>query len=316
MYSWNRKNWMDLDCSKLPCSSWYDMWKHQAIGPKWLQNIPHRQWCSPTTMCTTRECLYSWPHWNKVGPVGCRNFRRPWYIVQYSTQIRRFLCRRSRLSWGRVSRAPFVLFAPFAHCWYGRGHHHVKCSALTICHHGGPKLPQKIAFPRPAVLTALSSNHETRPQRAPSKKLSVTLFWCQIRMWFPVQVLWSTEVSKCFDFDSGCLYILYYIKCVSYICSYLLIFLHISCVSVSLRSSARSRRAAEMTTYFARPYDMKAGTLKDRLCAASPTLMLAVPLVWEKTLSKVWENLWKSLSCLALTLKHHKKTLKMNYSET
>ena len=148
------------------------------------------------------------------------------------------------------------------------------------------------------------------------KKLSVTLFWCQIRMWFPVQVLWSTEVSKCFDFDSGCLYILYYIKCVSYICSYLLIFLHISCVSVSLRSSARSRRAAEMTTYFARPYDMKAGTLKDRLCAASPTLMLAVPLVWEKTLSKVWENLWKSLSCLALTLKHHKKTLKMNYSET
>ena len=171
MYSWNRKNWMDLDCSKLPCSSWYDMWKHQAIGPKWLQNIPHRQWCSPTTMCTTRECLYSWPHWNKVGPVGCRNFRRPWYIVQYSTQIRRFLCRRSRLSRGRVSRAPFVLFAPFAHCWYGRGHHHVKCSALTICHHGGPKLPQKIAFPRPAVLTALSSNHETRPQRAPSKKI-------------------------------------------------------------------------------------------------------------------------------------------------
>ena len=47
----------------------------------------------------------------------------------------------------------------------------MKCSALTICHHGGLKLPQKIAFPRPAVLTALSSNHETRPQRAPSKKI-------------------------------------------------------------------------------------------------------------------------------------------------
>ena len=48
------------------------------------QNIPHRQWCSPTTMCTTRECLYSWPHWNKVGPVGCRNFRRPYIMIHSS----------------------------------------------------------------------------------------------------------------------------------------------------------------------------------------------------------------------------------------
>jgi len=37
-----------------------------------------------------------------------------------------------------------------------------------------------------------------------------------------------------------------------------------------------------VTCYFARPYDMKAGSLKDRLCACRPTLMLAVPLVWEK----------------------------------
>lgn len=36
------------------------------------------------------------------------------------------------------------------------------------------------------------------------------------------------------------------------------------------------------TTYFARPYDLKAGSIKDRLCACRPTLMLAVPLVWEK----------------------------------
>lgn len=40
----------------------------------------------------------------------------------------------------------------------------------------------------------------------------------------------------------------------------------------------------EVTCYFARPYDMKAGSLKDRLCACRPTLMLAVPLVWEKSL--------------------------------
>ena len=189
------------------------------LGTKPLDpNIPHRQWCSPTTMCTTRECLYSWTQWNKVGPVGCRNFRRPWYIVPYFTQIRRFLCRRTRLPRGRVSRAPFVLFAPFAHCWYGRGHHHVKCSALTMDVHGWKLLPK--LMPRPAVLTALSSNHETRPLGLRQKR-SVTL-WCQIRMWFPVQVLWWTEVSICFDFDSGCSYY------IVHICSYLPIFLHIS----------------------------------------------------------------------------------------
>ena len=45
------------------------------------------------------------------------------------------------------------------------------------------------------------------------------------------------------------------------------------------------RVGLEVTVYFARPYDMKAGSLKDRLCACRPTLMLAVPLVWEKSLS-------------------------------
>ena len=40
----------------------------------------------------------------------------------------------------------------------------------------------------------------------------------------------------------------------------------------------------EVTCYFAGPYDMKAGNLKDRLCAYLPTLMLAMPLVWEKNL--------------------------------
>ena len=32
---------------------------------------------------------------------------------------------------------------------------------------------------------------------------------------------------------------------------------------------------------------MKAGSLKDRLCSARPTLMLAVPLVWEKNLGRI-----------------------------
>jgi len=41
------------------------------------------------------------------------------------------------------------------------------------------------------------------------------------------------------------------------------------------------------TVYFARPYDLKLGTIKDRLCAARPTLFLGVPLVWEKIADKI-----------------------------
>mmetsp|Transcript_6045 Transcript_6045/g.11564 ORF Transcript_6045/g.11564 Transcript_6045/m.11564 type:complete len:759 (+) Transcript_6045:60-2336(+) len=44
---------------------------------------------------------------------------------------------------------------------------------------------------------------------------------------------------------------------------------------------------SHMTAFFARPYDLKAGTIKDRLCAARPTLFLGVPLVWEKIADKL-----------------------------
>jgi len=37
-----------------------------------------------------------------------------------------------------------------------------------------------------------------------------------------------------------------------------------------------------IAVFFARPYDLKAGTIKDRLSAAKPTAFLGVPLVWEK----------------------------------
>merc|ERR1719386_680032 len=42
-----------------------------------------------------------------------------------------------------------------------------------------------------------------------------------------------------------------------------------------------------VTCFFARNYDLKAGTIKDRLCAARPTLFLGVPLVWEKIADKI-----------------------------
>lgn len=40
-------------------------------------------------------------------------------------------------------------------------------------------------------------------------------------------------------------------------------------------------------TYFARPYDLKAGTIGDRLRAVKPTVFLGVPRVWEKIAVKV-----------------------------
>ena len=36
------------------------------------------------------------------------------------------------------------------------------------------------------------------------------------------------------------------------------------------------------TAYFARPLDLKLGTLKQRLLAVRPTIFLGVPRVWEK----------------------------------
>ena len=36
------------------------------------------------------------------------------------------------------------------------------------------------------------------------------------------------------------------------------------------------------TAYFARPLDLKSGTLKQRLLAVRPTIFLGVPRVWEK----------------------------------
>merc|ERR1712137_1231734 len=41
------------------------------------------------------------------------------------------------------------------------------------------------------------------------------------------------------------------------------------------------------TGFFARPYDLKVGTIKDRLLATRPTIFVGVPLVWEKIADKI-----------------------------
>eukprot|EP00929_Paragymnodinium_shiwhaense_P086482 TRINITY_DN469_c0_g1_i1.p1 TRINITY_DN469_c0_g1~~TRINITY_DN469_c0_g1_i1.p1 ORF type:complete len:753 (-),score=200.75 TRINITY_DN469_c0_g1_i1:232-2490(-) len=41
------------------------------------------------------------------------------------------------------------------------------------------------------------------------------------------------------------------------------------------------------TMYFARPYDLKAGSFKDRMQVVKPTIFIGVPLVWEKIADKI-----------------------------
>lgn len=44
---------------------------------------------------------------------------------------------------------------------------------------------------------------------------------------------------------------------------------------------------ATVAVFFARPYDLKTGTIRDRLSIARPTVFLGVPLVWEKMADKI-----------------------------
>ncbi|CAK9085979.1 unnamed protein product [Durusdinium trenchii] len=53
-------------------------------------------------------------------------------------------------------------------------------------------------------------------------------------------------------------------------------------VDIAFPVVASATTSIYATTFFARSYDLKQGTLKDRLCVARPTAFLGVPLVWEK----------------------------------
>jgi len=50
---------------------------------------------------------------------------------------------------------------------------------------------------------------------------------------------------------------------------------------------ANSSGKSHSTMFFARPYDLKAGSVKDRLQVAKPTYFLGVPLVWEKIADRI-----------------------------
>ena len=43
-----------------------------------------------------------------------------------------------------------------------------------------------------------------------------------------------------------------------------------------------AKMTGHTTVHFARPYDLKVGSLGDRLRAVQPTVFLGVPRVWEK----------------------------------
>lgn len=69
------------------------------------------------------------------------------------------------------------------------------------------------------------------------------------------------------------------------------------------------------TVYFARPYDLKLMSLKDRICTVRPTIFIGVPRVWEKFAEKlkavgaVTKGLKKKISTFAKAknLKHQKR---------
>merc|ERR1740129_1592566 len=59
------------------------------------------------------------------------------------------------------------------------------------------------------------------------------------------------------------------------------------CMDLIGQLAVSSLTAAHSVVFFARPYDLKAGTIKARLGIARPTAFLGVPLVWEKMADRV-----------------------------
>ena len=58
-------------------------------------------------------------------------------------------------------------------------------------------------------------------------------------------------------------------------------------VDIVLPICMSADRQGWMTVSFARPYDLKLGSVKARLVDVKPTLFLGVPRVWEKIADKV-----------------------------
>lgn len=94
----------------------------------------------------------------------------------------------------------------------------------------------------------------------------------------------STDIMKILRTSAGVNHMAEQERVVSY-----LPLSHVAGMMVDLVSPIVSTATTQAwwTVYFARPYDLKAGTIKDRLQAAQPTTFLGVPLVWEKIADKV-----------------------------
>merc|ERR1739846_19554 len=58
-------------------------------------------------------------------------------------------------------------------------------------------------------------------------------------------------------------------------------------VDIGSQIIASSLLPANIAVFFARPYDLKAGSLGDRLRICQPTIFLGVPLVWEKLADRI-----------------------------
>jgi len=59
------------------------------------------------------------------------------------------------------------------------------------------------------------------------------------------------------------------------------------CTDIVAQITTGATTPAYSACFFARPYDLKAGTIKDRLLTSRPTIFLGVPLVWEKMADRI-----------------------------
>jgi len=59
------------------------------------------------------------------------------------------------------------------------------------------------------------------------------------------------------------------------------------CVDLTSQIVVCAQTPSNTAVFFARPYDLKVGTIKDRLNIAKPTAFLGVPLVWEKMADRI-----------------------------
>jgi len=78
---------------------------------------------------------------------------------------------------------------------------------------------------------------------------------------------------------------------------------------------ATAEKPAWAAVFFARPYDLKEKAIRDRLCAAKPTIFLGVPLVWERVADTV-RAIGQSVTGVKKSVATWAKRLSLDYAKS